>query len=259
MDKTLFARFTTVIRSLTPAELAGAPSLREKLAIAESGAIQVCYAPFEFINPSARIVIVGITPGRQQMLSALNEARRQLDSGANDRQVLMAAKSVGAFSGNIRIHLVSLLDYIGINRWLGLSSCSALFGVAASLVQTTSALRNPVFVKGKDYNGTPNMTRNPLLREQLLSHFVEDTLALPNAVFIPLGNKVANALMFLADHGHLDRDRILAGLPHPSPQNIERIRYFIDQKPKEALSIKTNGDNIDAARSMILRQVQALA
>lgn len=258
MDKTLFTRFAPVIRGLTQAELAGAPSLREALAIAQSGDLQVCYAPFEFINSAARVVIVGITPGRQQMLNALNEARRQLDKGVDDLQVLMAAKSVGAFSGEIRSHLVNLLDYIGIHRWLDIASCSDLFGPAASLVQSASALRNPVFLKGKDYNGTPNMTRNFVLREQLLTYFAEDVRALPDAVFVPLGSKVTEALMFLADQGHLDKNRVLVGLPHPSPQNIERIRYFLGQKPKESLSVKTNGDAIDVSRSTILRQVQAL-
>ena len=258
MDQNLFTRFAPVISSLTPAELTGAPSLYAKLAIASQGNLQVCYAPFEYINPNAKVVIVGITPGRQQMLNALGEARRQLDKGASDLQVLQAAKSVGAFSGHIRNHLVNLLDHIGINRWLDISSCGSLFGSAASMVQTTSALRNPVFSQSKDYNGTPNMTRNALLLGQLLTHFAEDVRALPNAVFVPLGSKVAEALVFLAERGHLSKSQILDGLPHPSPQNIERIRYFLGQKPKEMLSVKTNGEALDTARTNILSKVQAL-
>src|SRR5512142_141142 len=121
MDKNLYNRFAPVIRSLTSAELAGAPSLYEKLAIAGSNELQVCYAPFEYINPNARVVIVGITPGRQQMLNALSEARRQIDMGSDDMQVVKAAKSVGAFSGDIRTHLVNLLDNVGISSWLGIA------------------------------------------------------------------------------------------------------------------------------------------
>ena len=41
-----------------------------------SGSVKVYYAPFEYINPSARIVLVGITPGPTQMANANNEARR---------------------------------------------------------------------------------------------------------------------------------------------------------------------------------------
>lgn len=258
MDTTLFNRFAPVIRNLTPAELAGAPSLYSKLTIAESDNLQVCYAPFEFINSKARVVIVGITPGHTQMLNAIKEARRQLDMGAGDLQVLMAAKSVGAFSGEMRTHLVNLLDHIGINRWLGIGSSSDLFGRSASLVQTTSALRNAVFVNGKDYNGTPSMTSNAFLREQLVMQFAQDVRAVPNAVFVPLGGKPADALYYLAKLGLLEEHRILSGLPHPSGANIERIRYFLGQKPKAALSVKTNGDAIDAIRAQLVSQVQAL-
>ena len=51
------------------------------------------------------------------------------------------------------------------------------------------------------------MTRPPLLREQLLTQFGEDAKALPNAVYVPLGDKVAQALHFVADQGLLKRER----------------------------------------------------
>lgn len=258
MDTQQFKRFAPTIRNLTTEELAGAPSLYEKLCIEANDKLRICYAPFEYINPSARVVIVGITPGRQQMINALREARRQLDLGSSDAQTLKAAKAVGAFSGDIRIHLVNLLDYVGIHHWLGITSSSELFGSAAHLVQTTSALRNPVFYQGKDYNGTPRMTRNPILCEQLRTHFAQDAKALPNAVFVPLGSKVTEALQFLADEGHLSKQQILDGLPHPSPQNIERIRYFLGLKSKAEVSVKTNPASLDAARASILGKVQAL-
>lgn len=259
MDTTLFDRFAPVIRSLTSAEVDGAPSLMQKLALAEDGNIRVCYAPFEFINPQARLVIVGITPGHTQMLNAIREARRQLDRGADTMSTLLAAKKTGAFSGAMRPNLIALLDCIGVNRWLGIRTCDELFGTATHLVQTTSVLRNPVFLNGENYNGTPNMTKHPLLREQLLRHFGEDAKALPQAVFVPLGDKVAEALHFLANQGMLDRNRILDGLPHPSGANAERIAYFLGKKPRAELSVKTNPEKIDMARSQIMGRVLALA
>ena len=259
MDTTLISRFATIIRNLTAAELKGTPALRQKLTIAEDENIQICYAPFEYINPTARVVLVGITPGNQQMVNAITEARRQLDAGRSLSEAVIAAKRVGAFSGEIRGHLVNLLDHIGLHRWLSIDSCTALFGSASALVQTTSVLRNPVFYRGKDYNGTPNMTRHPLLKAQLTEQFLQDVRALPNAVFVPLGDKVSSALEYLADQGHLDRNRVLAGLPHPSPQNIERVRYFLGKKERSALSTKTAPDKIDAAREALRERVRALA
>ena len=259
MDSKYFEHFAPVIRTLSASELEGAPSLFDKLQLEKRDDLAICYAPFEFVNEDARIVLVGITPGKQQMLNALREARHQLDLGRSDRDVLMAAKHVGGFSGEIRTHLVNLLDHIGIQHWLSISSCAELFGSSASLVQTASVLRNPVFFRRGDYNGTPKIVRNELLKEHLLSHFAKDIPALSKAVFIPLGKPVVDALAFLAEEGVLDPKRVLFGLPHPSPQNIERIKYFLGQKPRELLSVKTNPDKLDLARSEVIRQVQALA
>lgn len=141
MDTTLFQRFAPVIRSLSAAELVGSTTLEDKMRIATDGRLSVCYAPFEYINLRARVVLVGITPGRTQMLNALREARRQLDLGADPEPTLMAAKRTGAFSGAMRPNLVGLLDHVGVNDWLGITSCDELFGSASHLVQTTSLLR----------------------------------------------------------------------------------------------------------------------
>lgn len=164
---------------------------------------------------------------------------------------MIAAKRTGAFSGAMRPNLVALLDCIGLNCWLGLSSCDELFGFAANLVQTTSVLRNPVFVEGKNYNGTPNMTKHSLLQDQLTSYFGEDVKSLPNAIFVPLGNKVAEALHYLASQGLLSREQIIDGLPHPSGANAERIAYFLGRKKRNMLSVKTNPDKLDQAREKL--------
>lgn len=259
MDNRLFHRFAPVIRALSADELRGAPSLYTKLTLAEHGVVRVCYAPFDYINAAARVVIVGITPGRTQMLNALREARRGLDQGLADEAVLKAAKATGAFSGAMRPNLTALLDAIGLQRWLGIASCTELFGSATHLVQTTSVLRNPVFLDDENYNGNPNMTRTPLLKEQLLEHFSADVAALPHAVFVPLGDKVAEALHFMSSQGLLERERIIDGLPHPSGANAERIAYFLGRKPRHELSAKTNADKLDQARAAVERRVLALA
>lgn len=259
MNQELFNRFAPVIRSLSSSELDGAPTLNAKLRIIQEDALEVCYAPFEFINPVAKVVIVGITPGRTQMLNTLKEARRQLDRGADNLTAMIAAKRTGAFSGSMRPNLVGLLDCIGINKWLGIHSCDELFGSAASLVQTASALRYPVFLDGQNYNGNPNITRNLLLREQLLRYFGEDAKAYPEAVFVPLGDKVSEALHSVADQGLIRKTNILSGMPHPSGANAERIAYFLGRKSRAALSAKTDPDKLDRARENLSRQVLALA
>jgi hypothetical protein len=259
MDTKHFKHFAPVIKSLSVAELDGAPSLNSKLRLAENKNIEICYVPFEYINPQAKVVIVGITPGRTQMLNAIKEARRQLDNGAGLERALIAAKTTGAFSGAMRPNLIDLLDHVGINDWLGINSCDELFETSVHLVQTASVLKNAVFVDGENYNGAPDMIRNPLLREQLLTNFGAVTKILPNAIYVPLGDKVAKALHFIADQGCLNRNQIFDGLPHPSGANSERIAYFLGRKCRSALSVKTNADKLDKAREKMICQVKALA
>jgi hypothetical protein len=258
MHKQSLRNFAPVIRQLSPTELNGALSLYEKLMLAAEGDLRVCYAPFEFINQEAHVVIVGITPGSTQMINALKEARRQLDLGASEEEVLKAAKATGAFSGSMRPNLTALLDAIGLQRWLGIRSCEELFGSAARLVQTTSVLRNPVFVRGENYNGSPGITRSPLLREQLENGFARDAAVLRNAVFIPLGDKVTEALHYLVARGLMRADSILDGLPHPSGANGERIAYFLGRKARHELSGKTTPQKIEEARTRLRSRVAAL-
>lgn len=256
--KNTLQTFASTIRGLTDSELQSHAVLGQRLNIARDGQVEVMYAPFEHINRQARVLLVGITPGHTQAVNALRECRRQLLSGASDEQALQAAKQTGAFSGAMRPNLIALMDAIGLQRWLGLGSCEALFGSAAQLLHSTSALRNPVFVKGENYNGTPSMTRHPLLRQQLLEGFAQDARALPGAVILPLGDKVTEALHFLADRGELDRERILDGLPHPSGANAERIAYFLGRKARAELSAKTNPHKLDEAKAQLVRRVARL-
>jgi hypothetical protein len=254
-----FEAHISTIQSLSPAELNGDQSVFEKLRIAQDSKVQVCYAPFDYVNPAAKLVIVGITPGRTQMLNAIREARRLLDSGATPMQSLMGAKRVGAFSGAMRPNLVAMLNRVGVSRWLNLSSADELFGSASRLVQTTSVLQNPVFLSdGSNYNGSPSMTRTNVLRDQLVSGFARSAAQLSSAYYLPLGTKVAEAIRFLVDGGLIDGARVLYGMPHPSPASMERVNYFLGKKPFDSLSIKTNGVALDEARNLLSRQIASM-
>lgn len=187
------------------------------------------------------------------------EAQKQLLSGAPEKSAWIAAKRVGAFSGAMRNNLINLLDSIGVNTWLRIRSCDALFSSHADLVQTTSILRHPVFINGDNYNGTPNMVRTPFLRHHILAHFAQEVAQINDPIFIPLGPKVTEAMAWLAEQGVLDKDRILDGLPHPSGANAERIAYFLGRKAKSALSSKTNAEQLDAVKSALTLKMATLA
>ncbi|WP_341326860.1 hypothetical protein [Methylotuvimicrobium sp. KM2] len=230
----------------------------EKLLMDRDGKLSIYYAPFEYINPEAKVVIVGITPGRTQMNNALREAQHQLKAGADNHTVLRQAKLTGAFSGTLRNNLVNLLDHIGINHWLNIDTTEHLFGRMAHLAQTASVLSYPVFVEGKDYNGTPNMLKHPLLKRYLRVHFGKQAHQLSKAIFIPLGDKPKEALNFLSVEGIIDTDRILGDLPHPSGANAERIAYFLGRKSKNSLSAKMNPEKLDMAKDRLTSQLSII-
>lgn len=99
-----------------------------RLLMDASGDVKIYYAPFEYINPSARIVLVGITPGPTQMVNANNEVRRALQSGKSSTEAIQPAKSVGAFSGEpLRSNLINQLNHWGFHKWLGLGDSADLF------------------------------------------------------------------------------------------------------------------------------------
>jgi hypothetical protein len=253
-----FADYTPVIKELRLDAIRVPADIPKALSLGCEGSLTSYYIPFDRVNPDARIVLVGITPGFTQWKNAMREAQRLLLGGASSEDAHRAAKQTGAFSGAMRPNLIALLDHIGLQRWLGLSSCETLFTLDGHLVQTTSILRHPIFVDQSNYNGTPNMVRNPYLRRQIEEHFAPEAARLSDAVFVPLGPKVSEGLGWAVQRGFLGAGRILHGLPHPSGANAERIAYFLGRKKREALSAKTDAGKLDLVRTELIASVRAL-
>jgi hypothetical protein len=74
------AKYLPIINSMSEAEVASEiVNPRELLLdryLYKSTRLEIAYAPFDYINTRAKIVIVGITPGKQQMQKAIEEARK---------------------------------------------------------------------------------------------------------------------------------------------------------------------------------------
>jgi hypothetical protein len=254
-----FPSFRALIAGTDPDLVIAPAHIPDEFLLAREGNLSAHYIPFDYVNPAARLVLVGISPGFVQWKNAVREARRRLALGAPEDDVLRAAKYTGAFSGAIRPNLVALLDHVGLQRWLGIASCASLFDADAHLMHVTAVLRHPIFVADKNYNGaSPNMLTTPLLQTQMLDYFAREAKALPDAVYVPLGPKVGLALDWLAQRGVLPAARILHGIPHPSGANAERIAYFLGRKDKATLSSRTNGARIDADRLALRARMAAL-
>ncbi len=251
----MFSQFRQAILNFTPP---AARHLPQDFLLHQEGNLSEYYVPFDYLNPAARIVLVGITPGYQQWLNAVTAAQLALQNGDSDQQALYLAKQQGAFSGAIRNNLTQLLDAIGLNDWLGIHSCRSLFSEDMARVHFTSLFNQPVFIHGKNYNNTPTFRQSALLRQSIERGFAVEAQQLPQAVFVPLGPVATAGVQWLAEQQQIDPTHILAGLPHPSGANSERIHYFLGRKPRDALSRQTNPQLLDQAREQLLQKVAAL-
>lgn len=262
MFGSLFPDFAGKVRTLSDDAVADlrthSPLVLHRITVA-SRTVEMIYAPFDHVNSAARVVIIGLTPGLQQARNALSAARSALLNGASIEAAAAEAKLYASFSGPMRSNLVRLLDHIGIARKLDLKSTAELWGRRSELVHFTSVLRYPVFVDGQNWSGQPDMLRVTEMRGWLERYTGQELQLMSNALFVPLGPKVAAALHHLSSAGVIDADRVLSGLPHPSGANAERISCFLGDKPAELVSHKTNAENLYAARAKLMQQVSAIA
>ncbi|MFN4215763.1 hypothetical protein [Exiguobacterium sp.] len=191
--------------------------------------LTIYYAPFEYVNPDAKVVIAGITPGLYQMRQSFEAIRDLAD--ASDEEALRAVKQRGSFSGPIRKNLVTMLDDLDLHRHLGIETSLDLFGKANHLVQNTAVLPYPVFYKGKNYNGaSPDLLRTDLFRPYIDGMFADEMASLEEALILPMGINVRRAIETLVDRGIVASERVVSGFPHPSGGNGHRHRIFAENR-----------------------------
>ena len=100
------------------------PHSKKALTINRAGPLEIMYSPFDHIARNAKLVIVGITPGRVQGINALLAAKTHLKRGMSTEETLRAAKLTASFSAErARARtLLRMMDEIGLNKHFGISS-----------------------------------------------------------------------------------------------------------------------------------------
>jgi hypothetical protein len=229
----LFNRYAERIHALpdkTP--LPKAQVLCPTFCLRHAGDLAAYYCPMEYLNPQAKIILVGITPGWTQMEIAFRVARDGLRRGETPDAVCRRVDQCASFAGGMRHNLVTMLDEIGVPAALGVASSMMLFAAGQNLAHTTSLLRYPVFIRQHNYTGhTPDPLSVPLLRHAILARFVPEMALVPAAVIIPLGMCASTVCAWLIAQGHLPQDRCLLGFPHPSGANGHRVAQFAAMRP----------------------------
>lgn len=230
----------------------------DRFLIARSAKLSQYWCPSEYVPTNARIAIVGITPGREQATNIFEAFRVALLAGQQTADGLRTAKLAGSFSGPMRANLVRMLDSIGLHKKLGLITCASLFEPANELAHFTSALRYPVFIDGRNYNGSPPILSVDILRKCVETYLAAEASSLKVILWLPLGPKPTTTLKHLASKGVIAPDAILEGMPHPSGANAERIAFFLGNKLKADLSPNTRPEKIEMARQILFDKVNRL-
>jgi hypothetical protein len=227
-----FSRFSEAIKSLPSYGLT--LERLEGFVLEQSERFRIYYAPFDSINTSARVVVVGITPGQDSMLNSFREAAAALRDGATLEEASRRAKCAGSFS-NMRGEMAAMFDELGLAKALGISQSSELFAGRNDLLHATSCLRYPVLVwkknKWENYSGhSPK-----LLRWDRSLHYIQELLArelrqIPRALVVPCGEAVTAVLRELSRKQVIDEACCLFGFPHASKANGHRKKHFENRK-----------------------------
>ncbi len=226
----MLGKYSPFLRSLPPkARYEKADLLVPALQIAEEHRLKVFYGPFDSINSDAKLILLGITPGWTQMEIASRTVRNELVAGVSWETACLKVKQTASFAGSMRNNLISMLDALNLPQFFGIQSSAELFGAARSFVHTTSAIRYPVFLATRNYNGTnPHADRSALLMDFARRLLVRELEQIPSAVIVPFGNSVERVLRRLTAERLIDPDRWLSGFPHPSGANGHRVRLFAE-------------------------------
>lgn len=194
--------------------------------------IEIYYAPHnEYINYKAKILIVGITPGFQQMNDSIAMARKCIEIDENLESIKYKCKVAGRFSGSLRNNIISMLDEIGLNSIIKIESSSELFKEKDYLLHTISLIPYPVFVNGKNFSGhTPRLIKSDFLMKYVYENFLDEVNKLGDVMIIPLGKAVEEVLIYLKNNGELKGSHIVYGFPHPSGANAHRFSQLRDNK-----------------------------
>ncbi len=121
-------------------------------------------------------MIVGITPGLQQMLQSFEVI--------NQGKSLEEVKDLSSFKGSMRTTLVKYLDELKINKTLKIKSCESLFNKDNKYLHTTSLVKYPVFDKGKNYSGA-NILKKQILLDFIVEKFFKRIKNLNKSIIVP--------------------------------------------------------------------------
>jgi hypothetical protein len=226
------------------------------------------YAPFDWVNEDADVVLIGITPGRAQAKAALKSLRGSLRRGLTAPDAARVAKQAASFDGDMRDIAAQLMNRFMFPKLFGLRDAADLFGSASHRAQYTSLLRYPVLhwqTKKKksgqkitgwfDYSGANSVFSVEMLRRSIDQHFEPEITQFKHAWLVPFGPVPAMALESMVARDLVDPDRVLPGVNHPSGTQWNRHNCQLNISDDRSACGKNVGCETIRKRSANLEEV----
>ncbi len=203
--------------------------LNEMFLITNSGEIAIYYSSHnEMINKKAEILIVGICPGWRQMEMSIRFTKGLLNENLSDNEISRQVKLKTRLFGTTRDNLIDMLNKLEFPKMLGISSSDRLFDDDYKYLHTTSLIRYPVVINGKNYNGnSPSLLKNQFLFNIASKSIKNEINSLSKVkLILPLGKAVEKFLCSIYKEEENIYRKIIKGFPHPSGLNGHRVKFF---------------------------------
>ena len=236
MERNMFIRFASDLKRLGR-EGVGAP----EFSLGKEGKYSLQYIPFEHVNLEAKLVIVGITPGNNQLDLAYQTAQELLKSGRPVDEILAEVKKAGAFGGkSMKPNLVKMLRHFQFEKLLSIDDVESLWGTNAGLLHSTSVIPYAAFKDGERFNGGfDEIMASPLLEKCFRDCFVPSVREITEkALFVALGPCPEAALDWCVKDGSLRREQVLGSFCHPSTAGGSTTRYYLREVTMDELDAK---------------------
>lgn len=207
-------------------------------------------AGFDYPNPEAEVVIVGITPGKNQ----LENGYESHDVIVASREESLERKKAYAFKG-LRDNINKMLDSVDVNKLLGIDRCETIWNEDFGKVDFTSLIKEAAYEdkSGKidPFNDAEMIAKSEKLNKRFNNGFVKDCKQYSKAkLFVACGHKVYNVLCDLKEKGVISVPII--AIAHPSKNNNIRVQFYQGFEEKSLLECKNDAEE---AKSIINRLI----
>lgn len=240
MYQQLFGRFAADMERLGPAGVDAC-----ELELGRDRKYLLRYIPFEHVNTQAKLVIVGITPGRTQLELAYQAVQDLRRAGRPDDEILHEVKKIGAFGGpSMKPNLLKIMNHFHFGEFLGVRDVTSLWDDHANLLHATSVVPHAAFrISGgreKMFAGSfEEVMKSSLLRECFMDGFVRPLCEVnPDALYVGLGRCPESALQWCVEQGYLRQGQVLGAFCHPSTSGGSTTAYYLREVTEAQLSPK---------------------